>query len=245
MSAKEHLQGERFYLHPGGLSKSRRKIFESWILKEGGEMVTMAEEGVVALVEDKLLEGQTLETAIAKIDSKVMVVGLSWLSSCIEQNKRLSEATYILRRSNQVGGQKKRRAHDLSDSDDSEPEQPESKHVKEVEDKQRHQMSDSDEEEEETPTNDVKRTAPDLNNISDLDKSSAPSNASIAIELGLLRASSNFICVLVSFAKQKVSYITTCREAGEGLQREWGPMASKDIFEGGENHHCPQHPDHH
>ena len=45
MSAKEHLQGERFYLHPGGLSKSRRKIFESWILKEGGEVVTMAEEG--------------------------------------------------------------------------------------------------------------------------------------------------------------------------------------------------------
>ena len=171
-------------MHPGGLSKSRRKIFESWILKEGGDVVTMAEEGVVALVEDKLLEGQTLETAIAKIDSKVMVVGLSWLSSCIEQNKRLSEATYILRRSNQVGGQKKRRAHDLSDSDDSEPEQPESKHVKEVEDKLRHQMSDSDEEEEETLTNDLKRTSPEINNVTELDKSSAPSNASIAIELG-------------------------------------------------------------
>ena len=89
-----------------------------------------------------------------------------------------------MRRFNQVGGQKKRRAHDLSDSDDSEPEQPESKHVKEVEDKQRHQMSDSDEDEEETPTNDVKRTSPEINNISDLDKSSAPSNASIATELG-------------------------------------------------------------
>jgi len=198
MSAPSHLEGERFYLHPAGLSKSRRKIFESWILKEGGELVTMAEEGVVALVEDKLLEGQTLETAIAKVDSKVMVVGLSWLSSCIEQNKRLSEATFILRRFNQACGQKKRRAHDLSDSDDSEPEQPESKHVKEVEDKQRHQMSDSDEEEDETPTNAVKRTSPDINNISDLEKSSAPSNASIATELGLLGTSTNFICVLFS-----------------------------------------------
>ena len=59
-------------MHPCGLSKSRRKFFESWILKEGGEVVTMAEEGVVALVEDKLLEGPTLETAIAKIDSKVI-----------------------------------------------------------------------------------------------------------------------------------------------------------------------------
>jgi len=141
---------------------------------------------VVALVEDKLLEGLTLETAIAKVDSKVMVVGLSWLSSCIEQNKRLSEATFILRRFNQVGGQKKRRAHDLSDSDDSEPDQPESKHVKEVEGKQRHQMSDSEEDELETPTNAVKRTSPDINNVSDLDKSSAPSNASIATELGKL-----------------------------------------------------------
>ena len=196
MSAPGHLKGERFYLHPVGLSKSRRKIFESWILKEGGKVVTMAEEGVVALVEDKLLEGLTLETAIAKVDSKVMVVGLSWLSSCIEQDKRLSEATFILRRSNQVGGQNKRRAHDLSDSDDSEPEQPESKHVKEVEDKQRHQMSDTEEDEEETPTNNVKRASPDINNVSDQEKSSAPSNASIATELGLLGTSTHFICVL-------------------------------------------------
>ena len=149
-------------------------------------MVTMAEEGVVALVEDKLLEGQTLETAIAKVDSKVMVVGLSWLSSCIEQNKRLSEATFILRRFNQACGQKKRRAHDLSDSDDSEPEQPESKHVKEVEDKQRHQMSDSEEDKEETPTKDNadKRTSSHVNNTYDLDKNSAASNTSIATELG-------------------------------------------------------------
>ena len=51
MSAPSHLEGERFYLHPAGLSKSRRKIFESWILKEGGEVVTMPEEGLVALVE--------------------------------------------------------------------------------------------------------------------------------------------------------------------------------------------------
>ena len=72
MSAPRHLEGERFYLHPAGLSKSRRKIFESWILKEGGELVTMAKEGVVGLVEDKLLEGPTLETAIAKIDSNVI-----------------------------------------------------------------------------------------------------------------------------------------------------------------------------
>ena len=200
MSAPGHLEGERFYLHPAGLSKSRRKIFESWIVKEGGKVVTMPEEGLVALVEDKLLEGQNLETAIAKVDSKVMVVGLSWLSSCIEQDKRLSEATFILRRSNQVCAQKKRRAHDLSDSDDSEPEQPESKHVKEVEDKSRHQMSDSEEDEEETPTNDVKRTSPDINNVSDLEKSSAPSNASIATELGLLGTSTNFICVLFPLA---------------------------------------------
>ena len=207
MSAPGHLVGEKFYLHPGGLSKSRRKIFESWILKEGGKVVTMAEEGVVALVEDKLLEGLTLETAIAKVDSKVMVVGLSWLSSCIEQDKRLSEATFILRRSNQVGGQNKRRAHDLSDSDDSEPEQPESKHVKEVEDKQRHQMSDTEEDEEETPTNNVKRASPDINNVSDQEKSSAPSNASIATELGLLGTSSNCICVffpLASLAKSQL-----------------------------------------
>ena len=209
MSPPGHLEGERFYLHPAGLSKSRRKIFESWILKEGGEVVTMPEEGVgvVALVEDKLLEGQNLETAIAKVDSKVMVVGLSWLSSCIEQDKRLSEATFILRRSNQVGGQNKRRAHDLSDSDDSEPEQPESKHVKEVEDRQRHQMSDSEEEEEETPTNAVKRASPDINNVSDQEKSSAPSNASIATELGLLGTSSNCICVffpLASLAKSQL-----------------------------------------
>ena len=70
-------------------------------------------------------------------------------------------------------------------------------------------MSDSEEEvEEETPTNDVKRTAPDLNNISDLDKSSAPSNASIATELGLLGTSTYFICglffLLASFAKNQL-----------------------------------------
>ena len=232
-------------MHPAGLSKSRRKIFESWILKEGGEVVTMPEEGVgvVALVEDKLLEGQNLETAIAKVDSKVMVVGLSWLSSCIEQNKRLSEATFILRRFNQVGGQKKRRAHDLSDSDDSELEQPESKHVKEVADKLRHQMSDSEEEEEETPTNDVKRTSPDINNISDLEKNAAASNASIATELGQLRVSTKLRIVFCLL--RKVSYIATCRKAGEGLQREWGPMAGKDLFEGRENYHRPQNPDHH
>ena len=39
MSGSEQSLGERIYLHPSGLSKARRKIFESWILKEGGILV--------------------------------------------------------------------------------------------------------------------------------------------------------------------------------------------------------------
>ena len=92
------LEGERIYLHPSGLSKARRKIFESWIVKEGGEVVVGdPKEGVVAVVEDKLLEGATLTSAIQKMDGKVLVVGLSWLSCCIEQSKRVSEVPYVLR----------------------------------------------------------------------------------------------------------------------------------------------------
>ena len=98
MSAKSgQFQGERIYLHPSGLSKARRKIFESWILKEGGLLVADdPKQGDVAVVEDKLLEGATLEAAILKFDPEVLVVGLSWLSSYIEHSKRVSEVPFVV-----------------------------------------------------------------------------------------------------------------------------------------------------
>ena len=166
------LEGERIYLHQSGLSKARRKIFESWIVKEGGEVVVGdPKEGVVAVVEDKLLEGATLASAIQKMDGKVLVVGLSWLSCCIEQSKRVSEVPYVLRSLSAQSGESskriesKRRLHDLSDSEESEAEdrgiseqgkdfgektkEKPKKHQKPQREKQNHNLSDSD---EETPT---------------------------------------------------------------------------------------------
>ena len=162
------LEGERIYLHPSGLSKARRKIFESWIVKEGGEVVVGdPKEGVVAVVEDKLLEGAALASAIQKMDAKVLVVGLSWLSCCIEQSKRVSEVPYVLRSLSCLGEsskriESKRRLHDLSDSEESEAEdrgiseqvkdfgektkEKPKKHQKPQREKQNHNLSDSDEE---------------------------------------------------------------------------------------------------
>ena len=161
------LEGERIYLHPSGLSKARRKIFESWIVKEGGEVVVGdPKEGVVAVVEDKLLEGATLASAIQKMDGKVLVVGLSWLSCCIEQSKRVSEVPYVLRslsaQSGESSKKSKRRLHEISDSEESEAEdrgiseqvkdfgektkEKPKKHQKPQREKQNHNLSDSDEE---------------------------------------------------------------------------------------------------
>ena len=163
------LEGERIYLHTSGLSKARRKIFESWIVKEGGKVVVGdPKEGVVAVVEDKLLEGATLASAIQKMDGKVLVVGLSWLSCCIEKSKRVSEVPYVLRSLSAQSGESskriesKRRFHDLSDSEESEAEdrgiseqvkdfgektkEKPKKHQKPQREKQNHNLSDSDEE---------------------------------------------------------------------------------------------------
>ena len=183
MSGSGQLEGERIYLHPNGLSKARRKIFESWILKEGGRVVgDPKEEGVVAVVEDKLLEGAALAAAILKVDSEVSVVGLSWLSSCIEQNKRVPEAPFVLRRMSAVAkGQNKRSVHDLSDSDESESEERESKQGSKV----KHSLSDSDEDDTGNTGTVVKQTLlDDTANTLGQGKSSGPPNANIAAELG-------------------------------------------------------------
>ena len=182
MSGSGELEGELIYLHPSGLSKARRRIFESWILKEGGRVVADQKEGLVVVVEDKLLEGATLEAAIQKLDSEVSVVGLSWLSSCIEQGKRVSEVPFLLRRMSTAGkGQKKRRVHDLSSSDESEPEEGGSRG------RLKHSLSDSDEGDTgKTGTVEKSSLSDDTGNTSGRSKKSSgcQANANIAAELG-------------------------------------------------------------
>ena len=198
MSGLGQFQDERIYLHPSGLSKARRKIFESWISKEGGLVVAEnPKQGEVAVVEDKLLEGATLDAAIQKFDPEVLVVGLSWLSSCIEQKKRVSEAPFLLRRmSKGAKGQNKRSLHDLSSSDESDPEErvKSKQQPRDFAGKSKHSLSDSDEEED-TANKDIveKNISPEEHEQEheheqgkELGQSSAPPNGHIAAELGEL-----------------------------------------------------------
>ena len=198
MSAKSgQFQGERIYLHPSGLSKARRKIFESWILKEGGLVLAdNPKQGEVAVVEDKLLEGATLEAAILKFDPEVLVVGLSWLSSCIEHSKRVSEVPFVLRRmSKGAKGQNKRSLHDLSSSDESEPEQKikSKQQLRDFAGKSKHSLSDSDDEDTANKDAVEKNNSPEEHEQEheheqgkELGQSSAPPNGHIAAELGKL-----------------------------------------------------------
>ena len=227
MSAKSgQFQGERIYLHPSGLSKARRKIFESWILKEGGLLVADdPKQGDVAVVEDKLLEGATLEAAIQKFDPEVLVVGLSWLSSCIEHSKRVSEAPFVLRRMSEgVKGQNKRSLHNLSDSDESDPEQRGSKQPRDFASKPKHSLSDSDEDEDTANKDTVeKNTSPETEQQG---KSSAPPNGHIAAELGeLLKLK------ISHYQSQLMLLFHDDRETGKGLQRQRGPVESKNLFQ--------------
>jgi len=148
-------------------------------------------------VEDKLLEGATLDAAIQKFDPEVLVVGLSWLSSCIEQKKRVSEAPFLLRRmSKGAKGQNKRSLHDLSSSDESDPEErvKSKQQPRDFAGKSKHSLSDSDEEED-TANKDIveKNISPEEHEQEheheqgkELGQSSAPPNGHIAAELGKL-----------------------------------------------------------
>ena len=211
MSGSGELEGELIYLHPSGLSKARRRIFESWILKEGGRVVADQKEGLVVVVEDKLLEGATLEAAIQKLDSEVSVVGLSWLSSCIEQGKRVSEVPFLLRRMSTAGkGQKKRRVHDLSSSDESEPEEGGSRG------RLKHSLSDSDEDDTgKTGTVEKSSLSDDTGNTSGHGKRSSgwQPNANIAAELGKQQQQLKFKSWLLQL---RLKHRTNCSSSSVG-----------------------------
>ena len=140
------------------------------------------EKGLVAVVEDKLLEGAALEATIQKLDSDVSVVGLSWLSSCIEHNKRVSEVPFMLRRmSGGVAGGDlaKRSVHNMSESDESETEGGQ----EQFSGKLKHRLSDSDNEDS---VKAAKKSSPDEtgNSSGEGNGSSGSPNANIAAELG-------------------------------------------------------------
>ena len=109
------LQGVCLYLHPAGLSRSRRGIFETYIRREGGRCVGVGQEGVV-LLEDKLLEEERREVVLRGLGGRE-VVGLSWLSKCIEEGRMVGREGHWLA-GGEEGGEMKRKLHELSDADD-------------------------------------------------------------------------------------------------------------------------------
>jgi cell division protein FtsL len=97
------LKGLAFYLHPAALGKTRKSIFERQIVCKGGRLVTDiqssemgANKELVVLVEDSLTDSSKLVSIASKlraspgIPSGIAVVGLSWLSKCLEKDQLVS-----------------------------------------------------------------------------------------------------------------------------------------------------------
>lgn len=116
-SKKPHSKGGFFddmhlILHPAALSTVRRTIFQQQINKNGGKWYKSLQEAeeagvtseVVVLIEDNLLELGNLEAIANKImkdavasNLQVSLVGLSWLSKCLEEETILDRRKYTIK----------------------------------------------------------------------------------------------------------------------------------------------------
>ena len=96
-----------FHLHPAALSKTRKELFEKKISENGGRLVQSVAEKVetdlYVLMEDKMMDVDKRQGLLEKLDASVQkenqmtILGLSWLSQCLEESEVVALDPYVLK----------------------------------------------------------------------------------------------------------------------------------------------------
>ena len=109
--SEKYFNGYKFYIHNAAVSKTRRAIFERQILLKGGVLLkclddfkrhSTADQDSFILVEIKLISGDKLNHIVEKLqkdtetESRSVIVGLTWVSQCIETKGIVDKSPYIL-----------------------------------------------------------------------------------------------------------------------------------------------------